>query len=122
MGILLEINFLRIRNFLTPKPDPGPLVKNTGFGWGWFVLIGYIGSGISRVSSPLLPGAKFLVEIICLPIIAVIYFVIRKRIIEKRRHGNSIWIASFIAGIWSSLFGLLLLFLVSLLFLVMGQK
>lgn len=106
-----------IRNFLTPKPDPDPLAKNTGFGWGWFVLIGYLGSGFSRVSS-LPPDAKVLIEIICLSIIAIIYFVIRKRIIEKRRYGNSIRIASFVAGIWSFLFGLLLLFLVSLLFLV----
>ena len=122
MGILLDIIFLRIRNFLTPKPAPDPLAKNTGFGWGWFVLIGYIGSGFSRVSSPLLPGTKFVVEFICLPIIAIIYFLIRKKIIEKRRYGNSIWIASFVAGIWSSLFRLLSLFLVSLLFLVMGKR
>jgi len=121
MGIILD-NFFRIRNFLTPKPDPDPLAKSTGFGWGWLVLIGYIGSGYSQAPSRLLPETKFLVEIICLPIIVIIYFRIRKKIIEKRRYGNSIWMASFIGGVCSSLFGILLLFLVTFLFLVLGKK
>jgi len=124
MGFWLSFDMasIKLRNLLTPKPDPDLLAKNSGFGWGWFVLIGYIGSGFSRVPSPLLPGAIFLVEIICLPIIAVIYFLIRKKIIEKRRYGNRIGMASFVAGFWSTLFGLLLIILVSLLFLVMGKR
>jgi len=122
MGITLEYSLYKIRNFLTPKPDPDPLAKNTGFGWGWLVLISYIGGGFDRALSPLLPETEFLIEIICLPIIAIVYFRIRKKIIEKRRYGNRICMSSFIAGIWSFLFGLLLLFLVSLLFLVMGKR
>lgn len=119
MGIwyLLDITSLRIRNFLTPKPDPLIPPKNRGFGWGWFFLIGGVGYGISTASS-IPPGPQLLIEIICLPIIAVIYFVIRKRIIEKRRYGNDVWRASLSAGILSYLFAFLLVFLVSFLVLV----
>jgi len=120
--LLIFIVFLfKKRNFLTPKPDPDPLAKNTGFGWGWFVAMSVIGYSIDKALARHSPEIHVALNVIYLPIIAIIYFRIRKKIIEKRRLGNSISTASFLAGMYTFLL-MIPIYIVTIFFLrVIGK-
>jgi len=107
------MTWLIIRDYLTPRPASDPLAKNTGFGWGWLLLLAsfnyvfqkgvVVPQGVKDVE--VAHGARFFMNIASLIIIAFPYFRIRKRIIEKRRYGNNLAMASFIAGVWALLLG-----------------
>jgi hypothetical protein len=109
-----------IGDYLKPKPKD-PLEKTTEYGWGWFVLLGYIGSGLQKIK--ILPGSTdILLTFVCLPPILVIYFLFRKTFVEKKRFGSEIWTNSFMAGVFATIAGLAIIFLAAMLFIVTGIK
>ena len=90
----------RIRSFLVPKPDPNPLIKKRGFGWGWLIFMSVLGAALHTLADvPLAIRDMDIAILISLPISAVIYLLIRKRIIEKGHYGNEAWHGSIWAGI-----------------------
>lgn len=105
---------IKIGEFLKPKPSADPLAKNTGYGWGWLFILSYIGWGIESAQGKTSPN--LIMELICFPIFLIIYFRIRKRSIEKRTYGNTLWIASFIAGLITVLIGAGFIFLITFIF------
>jgi len=109
-----------IGDYLKPKPTD-PLEKTTGYGWGWFFLLGYIGAGLQKVKL-ISPGTDFVLTLVSLPPILVIYFLFRKAFIEKKRFGVEIWVNSFMAGVFATIAGLVFIFLVAMLFIITGIK
>jgi len=116
----LQEAWLKIRNILTPRPVEDPLLENTGFGWGWLVLLGIEFSSLSRLidtfsersGAPGHRGEAFLTfQLVCMPIIILVYFLIRKILIEKRKYGKSIWVNSLEAGAGAILVYMALTFL-----------
>ena len=110
----LDYYRIKVDEFLKPKPSSDPLAKNTGYGWGWLFLLGYIGWGLEKAQGS--SSSIIILELILFPFILIAYFLVRKRLIEKRKYGNSLWMASFIAGLIALFIGAGLIFLIGLLF------
>ena len=112
--------WLKIRNIITPRHVEDPLLKNAGFGWGWLVLLGVEFSSLSKLIDAFsersgVPGPRgeaFLTfQLVCMPIIILVYFLIRKKLIEKRKYGKRIWVNSLEAGAGAILVYMALIFL-----------
>ncbi|HSA94795.1 MAG TPA: DUF4328 domain-containing protein [Acidobacteriota bacterium] len=95
----------RIRAFLVPRPHPDPSIKKRGFGWGWLVAISLLAATLHLVDTPLAKRDMDIAMIISLPFSALIYFLIRKRIIERGRYAGEIWPGSLWAGILTQVLG-----------------
>jgi len=92
----------RIRTALTPKPDPDPNVPMRGLGWGWLVFISIMAVALYALGSARHALREWhIVVLVSLPVSVVIYFLLRKLIIEKGHYGDQAWIGSFWAGLAS---------------------
>ncbi len=107
-----------IGTYLKPNPTD-PLEKTTGYGWGWFFLLGYIGGGMQKVKF-ISPATDYVLTLVCLPPILLVYFLFRKTFVEKKRFGSEIWVNSFMAGVFATIAGIVFIFLVAMLFIVTG--
>ncbi len=75
-----------------------PLKQKVGWGWGWFILLGFYGTGVQKISYRYPSGATFLIELFGVAFLLLSYFWLRNRIIRKGTYGEKTWMASFIAG------------------------
>lgn len=104
---------------LIPFKSQDPLAKKPGYGWGWLILFGIMAPAIQRVLP--IAGKPDVFESIQLalvwgiPIISVwIYFLIRKRLIERNPLYKTYWTESFLAGFIAYIIGAVIFFFVGL--------
>jgi hypothetical protein len=101
----------RFREFLTPRKSRVPLA---GYGWGWLILWALIESSIFKalLSYFVAPIINLLLCIVIPTISVFIYFLIRKKLIERKNKKPifDIWPYSLSAGILAYLISLVFLF------------
>jgi hypothetical protein len=103
-------------NFLKPE--------SAGYGWGWFVVLIYYLGGLAKAGlAGRIPDTAYIsLYLLCIPLVLVVYFPLRKIFIEKRKFSQEIWINSLVAGMVTFVISFLLVFLVLIFFRVIGYQ